>query len=65
MEKDADLKFFQEVEKVDKEQEQTTKESTREVTDKGEFPQAKPRKANQRNCTKVSCLSFRIIPYPY
>lgn len=65
VEKDADLKFFQEVEKVDKEQEQTTKESTREVTDKGEFPQAKPRKANQRNCTKVSCLSFRITPYPY
>jgi len=65
VEKDADLKFIQEVEKVEKEQQQTTtKESMREVTDKEEFPQAKPRKANQRNCTKVSCLTFKIASYP-
>ena len=53
-EKDEDQKSSQEVERVKEEQEQTTKGSIREVTeDKGEFPQAKPRKANQRNCTKV------------
>ena len=52
LQKDEDLKSSQELEKVDKEQ--TTKRSIKEVTDKGEFPQAKPRKANQRNCTKVS-----------
>jgi len=48
-------------EKVVKEQEQTTKESIRQITeDKGEFPQAKPRKANQRNCTKVGSTKGRL-----
>ena len=45
------------------EQVQTTKESPKEVPEKEEFPQAKPRKASQRNCTKVSKLTcFPLLP---
>ena len=40
------------------EQVQTAKESPKAVQEKEEFPQAKPRKASQRNCTKVFKLTF-------
>ena len=61
-EKEEDQKPRQEQERHGGKQEQTTEESTMEEADGGEFPQAKPRKANQRNCTKVTAAaSFEII----
>jgi len=62
VEKDEDQKSSQVIEKVEEEeQEQSTKGSMMEITEeKGEFPQAKPRKANQRNCTKVGSTNGRL-----